>query len=309
MKSLGMKSLRKSARLLSVLAVCLVSMATSTAGRAAFIDDIKTDYAAVLVGPCGLPGAMGPSGVNDDFTNRSVDTGIANVGPGGLTVAEGTAVFRNTVQNMGSADDAFIVTAPLSPRGFKIEISTDDGDHYVAVEPWSTSVTIAVAYHAAATFFVRVTAPAGVPVLTGFDTVLRVTSTVNPTVTNDTIDRLYTGFVRIDRTATAINADGSGGANVAVPGSEIEFTINYSNISSALGVGSSPLTAYNLVINENGFSAPNNWGATTDHVVGASDSQAGIILGDRIGSTALTDMVMTLAAGQSGVFKFRRRVK
>jgi hypothetical protein len=146
-------------------------------------------------------------------------------------------------------------------------------------------------------------------VLKGFDTVIRVTSTVNPTVTDDTIDRLYTGFVRIDRTATVINANASGGANDAVPGSEIEFAITYSNISTATGVGSSPLTAHNLVINENGSAGPNNWGATTDHVVGASDSQGGIIIGDRIGSTALTDIVMTLEAGQSGVFKFRRRVK
>lgn len=303
-----MKSLRKNARHLSVLAVCLALVAAVPTARAALIDDIKTDYAAVLVGPVGLPGAMGPSSVNDDFTNRSIDT-IANVGPGGLTVAAGTAVFRNTVQNMGSTDDAFIVSAPLSPPGFKIEISTDDGDHYVAIDPWSSGITIALAYHASATFFVRVTAPAGVTVLTGFDTVIRVTSTVNPTVTDDTIDRLYTGFVRIDRTATVINVSGLAGANVTAPGSEIEFAITYSNISSAQGMGSSPLTAHNLVINENGFTGPNNWGSTTDHVVGASDSRGGIIIGDRIGSTALTDMVMTLEAGQSGVFKFRRRVK
>ena len=69
------------------------------------------------------------------------------------------------------------------------------------------------------------------------------------------------------------------------------------------------LTAHNLVINENGNAAPNNWGATTEHVIGASDTQGGRIVGDRAGSTSLSDIVMSLEAGQSGVFKFRRRVK
>jgi hypothetical protein len=63
------------------------------------------------------------------------------------------------------------------------------------------------------------------------------------------------------------------------------------------------------VISENGFAAQTKWGANTEHVVGASDTRGGIILGDRAGSTALTDMIMTLEAGQSGVFKFRRRIR
>lgn len=303
-----MKSLRRYARALSAFAACLAVMSGATTGRAA-IDDIKTDYAAVLVGPCGVPGAMGPAGMNDDFTSGSINTGIANVPPGGVTTAAGTVVFRNTVQNMGSADDAFILSAPSAPAGFKIEISTDDGGNYVAVEPWNTSVVVAVAYRASATFFVRVTAPARLRVLTGFDTVIRVTSTLNPAVTNDTINRLYTGFIRIDKTVTVINAMGSGAAADAVSGAEIEFAVAYSNISSADGVGSALLTAHNLVISENGYAAPNNWAANTEHIVGASDTRGGLIIGDRLGSTYLTDVVMSLEAGQSGVFKFRRRVK
>jgi hypothetical protein len=304
-----MKSKRSNSRILSLFVVCLVVLGVVTTERAAIIDNIEPEVAVVLVGPCGLPGAVGPTGVDDDFTNRSVNTGIANVAPGGVTTAAGTVVFRNTVQNFGAGDDAFIISAPVAPPGFRIEISTDDGGHYVTVEPWATNVTVPVAYLASATFFVRVTAPAGLKVLTGFDTVIRGTSTVNPTATNDTIDRLYTGFIRIDKTATVINATGTGSAADLVPGAEIEFAITYSNVSSADGVGSSLLTAQNLVINENGFATPNNWGATTDHVVGASDTRGGIILGDRVGSASLSDMIMTLEAGQSGVFKFRRRVK
>ena len=304
-----MKSIERNGRILFLFAVCGLILSGAVTKSAAEFDDNKPPTAAVLVGPCGLPGAMGPTSVEDDFTNRSINTGIANVPPGGVTTAAGIVVFRNTVQNVGAGDDAFIISAPSVPDGFKIELSTDDGNTYATVDPWSTGATVPVAYHAAATFLVRVTAPAGLKVLTGFDTVIRVTSAVNPGVTNDTIDRLYTGFIRIDRTATVINATGSGGATDAVPGAEIEFAITYANISSGVGIGSSLLTAHNLVISENGFAAPNNWGATTEHVPGASDTQGGIILGDRVGSSSLTDVLMTLEAGQTGVFKFRRRIR
>jgi hypothetical protein len=305
-----MKTFIRNTRILTVLSVSILILSGILTTAAAVPGNNQPHAAAaVLVGPCGLPGAMGPTSVSDDFTNRSVNTGLANVPPGGVTNAPGTIVFRNTLQNLGAGDDAFMISAPSAPTGFKIEISIDDGSNYLNMERWSTGVTLAVAYRAAATFLVRVTAPAGLKTFTGFDTVIRVTSTINPSVTDETIDRLYTGFIRIDRTATIINSTGHGGANDAGPGAEIEFAITYANISSAVGDGSSLLSAENLVISENGFAAPNKWGANTEHVVGASDTHGGIILGDRAGSTALTDMILTLEAGQSGVFKFRRRIR
>ena len=305
-----MKRVAKNSRALSLFAVCLLAVfGNAMATGRHNIDDNKTNLAAVLLGPCGLPGAIGPTGIDDDFSNRSIDTGIANVPPGGLTTAAGAIVFRNTVENVGRGDDAFIISVPVVPAGFRVEISTDYGDHYVTVDSSDRSVTVPVAYHASGTFFVQVTAPAGIKVLTGFDTVIRATSTINAAVTNDTIDRLYTGFIRIDKTVNVVNATGSGSIADATPGAEIEFAITYSNISSDDGVGSSLLTAHNIIINENGYAAPNNWGATTEHVVGASDNRGGLINGDRAGSTSLTDMIMTLEPGQSGVFKFRRRIK
>ncbi len=301
-----MIDIRRNCGRLIFLAMCGLTLILVTPVSAALFADNQPN-AAVLVGPCGLPGAMGPTSVNDDFTNRSFTISPANVPPRGVTTAAETVVFRNTIQNLGSADDAFIISAPTAPAGFKIEISTDDGSNYVTVERWSTGVTEMVAYRAAATFLVRVTAPAGLKILTGFDTVIRVTSTVNPTVTNETIDRLYTGFIRIEKTARIINATGAG--KDTGPGTEIEFTISYANISSAGGVGSSMLTAHNLVIGANGFAELNNWGVTTEHVLGASDTRGGLIIGDAAGSTSLTDMVIVLEAGQSGVFKFRRRIR
>lgn len=280
---------------------------TISAHAAVMDDDGPLNIGDVLIGPCGVPGAMGPTGINDDFTNRSISADIANLSSGGVTTVPGTIVFRNTVQNTGAGDDVFLLSTPTTPDGFKIEVSVDSGDNYVALKTSNPSIAIPVAYRAAAIVLVRITAPAGLKQFIGFDTVISVTSTATPAAANETIDRLYTGFIRLDRSATVLKP--VGGVAVAGQGSEIEFAVSYKNVSSSAGVGNSLLTAYNFVISENGNSVPNTWGATTEHIVGACDDQGGVIIGDRPGSTYLTDIVTSLAPGQSGVFKFKRRVK
>ena len=69
---------------------------------------------SVLNGPQGQPGAVGPTDTNDDYTNKSVNTGIAGVAPGGVTTAAGTVSFTNTVQNSGNANDNFHATSDRS---------------------------------------------------------------------------------------------------------------------------------------------------------------------------------------------------
>jgi hypothetical protein len=287
-----------------VLATCCVTIAV-----AATRNDNGTAVGGVLLGPCGFPGAEGPTGVNDDFTNRSIDASVVNVPPPGVTTSANTIVFRNTVQNIGTGDDAYVISAPSAPPGFKVEISIDDGLNYGTIEPWNTSMTLAVAYRAAATFFVRITAPARLPLLSSFDTVVRATSMTTPSKFNETIDRVYTGFVRVEKSMIINKGTGAGGPTDAVPGAEMEFLITYANVSSPDGVGCGLLTARNVVINEDGRTAPNNWAQTTDHIIGATDSRDGIITGDHAGSTSLSDMIGVLEPGQSGVFKFRRRIK
>lgn len=262
----------------------------------------------VLLGPSGAPGAAGPTDNNDDFTNKSVTTGI-NVAPGGVTTAAGTVTFTNTVQNTGNANDVFTLTAPTVPTGFTVRISTDNGANWTTVSGGG-STTLAVAFGASANFLVEVTEPAGNTVLTGYDTVIRATSGLDNTKSNDTIDRLYTGFIKLDKTAVVNNATGVGAATDAVPGAEITYTITYTNVSSTATGQNVGLTASNLVITEDGSVAPNNWGSTTNQVVGsASDSNSGTITGDAAGSSVLTDTVATLAPGASGTFTFKRVIK
>lgn len=268
----------------------------------------RNDTADVLLGPSGSPSATGPTSTTDDFTNRSIGTGMI-AAEGATTQRPESVVFKNTLQNTGTGDDAFIITAPSIPAGFRVEISIDDGERYVPVDPWTTSVTVAVAYRAATTILVRVTAPTGLPSLTGFDTVIRATSTVSPSVSNETINRTYTGFIRLQHTLAVTNRTGVGGPTDVVSRAEMEFIVTYSNISTANGTGCALLTAYNLVIVENGNAPPNNWAATTNHIIGASDTQGGYIVGDRENSSSLTNIVMRLDAGQSGVFRFKRTIR
>jgi hypothetical protein len=144
----------------------------------------------------------------------------------------------------------------------------------------------------------------------GFDVVIRSTSAQTSTAYNETIDRLYTGFLRMVKTAPVTNGTGVGGASDPVPGAVIEYTMVYTNISSTGGTGNAQLTVSNLVITENGSAGSNNWGTTTTHVAGsASDTQSGIITGDAALSTVLTDTVATLGPQATGTFKFRRVIK
>ncbi len=269
---------------------------------------------AVLLGPVGFPGAVGPTNNNDDYTNKTTSAAsFAGVAPGGASLAASTVDFVNTVQNTGNANDVFTFTAPTVPAGFTVSISVDGGAIFV---PASSNPTLAVAFGASANIIVRVAAPAGQTVLTGFETVIRATSANTPASSNDTIDRLYTGFLRLVKSVAVVNATGVGGATDAVPGADIVYTITYTNVSSSGGTNNATLTASNIQINEDGSAGTNNWAAFTTQVLAPapSDSTTGVITdGATAGpvtavTTFLRDSIPSLAPGASGTFVFRRRI-
>lgn len=265
-----------------------------------------TQVGAVLVGPASAPAAVGPTDNNDDYSNKSVNTGIAGVEPGGATTASGQLVFVNTIQNTGNSGDTFTIDAPTVPAGFTVEVSTNGGGSYTTVSGGG-SVSLAIAFASSADINVRITAPSGNTVLTGFDTVIRVTSTVTPAAFNRTIDRLYTGFVRLDKASSVSNSTGVGGATDAVPGAEITYTITYTNVSTSNGDANCvKLTASNLVITEDGLAAPNNWGTYTTNSGSPSDSGSGVVV--TVSATKYTDTIASLAAGASAVFTFKRTI-
>jgi hypothetical protein len=268
----------------------------------------------VLNGPSGAPGAVGPTNNNDDYTNKSVNTGIAGIPPGGSTDASGTATFTNTVQNTGNADDTYTLTVPSYPAGSDVTVTVGVVATLVVSggTPTGNSIpSLSIALGASANYQVTVALPLGKTVLTGYATVIRATSGNTNTASNDTIDRLYTGFLRLDKAATVANSTPNGGPTDPVPGAVITFAITYTNVSSSGGVGNVTLTATNVVITEDGAAAPvNNWATYTSHVAGqASDTLGGTITGDVAGSNLLTDTVASVSAGQSGVFSFKRQIQ
>lgn len=196
---------------------------------------------SVLLGPSGAPAAFGTD-TNDDYTNLSVNTGIATVAPGGTTTASGTVVFTNTVQNTGNSSDTFTFTVPVLtiPAGFTVEVSVNGGTNYF--DPAVTPQTLTVAAGASADIMVRVVAPLGKLVLTGFPTTVLATSLNTPGSSNATIDRLYTGFLQLTKSQSGA------GVTAPVPGSTIVYLVAYDNVTSSGGTGNAILTASGIVL-------------------------------------------------------------
>lgn len=277
-----------------------------------------TQVGSVLLGPSGAPAAVGPTNNNDDYTNKSVAPG-AIAGLSHLDTLTGAASvdFVNTIQNTGNANDTFTLTAPTVPAGFTVAISTNGGGSFTTVSGGG-STTLAVNFGSSANIIVRVTAPSGSAVLQGFSTTIRATSGITAGQSNDTIDRLYTGFLKLVKSFTVINGTSVGGPTDAVPGADIEYTITYSNVSTGGGgAGCVDLVASSVVISEDGASAPNNWASTTTQVLSPapSDSNGGTITdGTTNGAvtaatTFLKDAAGTVNPGVSKAFVFRRRIK
>src|SRR2546423_3123301 len=265
-----------------------------------------TAVGSILVGPSGAAAAVGPTDNDDGYSNKSVNTGIAGVAPGGVTTASGQLVYVNTLQNTGNANDTFTIDAPTVPAGFTVEVSTDGGTSYTTVSGGG-SVSLAIAFGSSANVNVRVTEPLGKTVLTGYDTIIRATSGNTPAANNKTIDRLYTGFVRLDKAFTVANATGVGAATDPVPGAVITYNITYTNVSSSNGdVNCVKLTATNVVITEDGLAVPNNWGTYTTNSGSPSDSGSGAVV--TVSVTKYTDTIASLGPGAFAVFTFKRSI-
>ena len=126
--------------------------------------------------------------------------------------------------------------------------------------------------------------------------------------TNRTLDNFFAGFVRLVKTATVINGTGMGGPTDPVPGAEIRYDVNFTNVATpALGAGNIILSAVNLVITEDGSAAPNNWAATTNHI--AASATVGIVTSNAPANTFFTNNVASLAPGASGTFTVRRTIQ
>jgi hypothetical protein len=148
---------------------------------------------------------------------------------------------------------------------------------------------------------------------------------------NTTIDRLYTGFLRLTKDSRILLGDGpavqgqdgdwSTGSKTPAPGNIIEYRITYKNISAAnQGSGNSILEASSIKITENGTTGTNTWALDSDTNGQIDTSNDGTPADTNQGSITtttntngeITQYVDTvpgrIAPGRSGEFTFRRKV-
>lgn len=334
---------------------------------------------AILNGPSGNPGAVGPTDNNSDFTNRStpVPANTPPLVPGGIDPAEVT--FTNSIQNPSTTlplanvllvpdTAAFVASAgdQLPPNGTKVSIvyggqtavytfdSTAGVNNFVFTS--GTAITIpTLAANQIVNYDVKVDLPAGTTLSTdtgkGFSIPIYAfvdegTKNSRPDAAeltqNRTIDRVYTGFLKLTKEAQILDKDGATVlqafttdstllANKGSVGRFIEYRISYKNISIApAGNGNATLDAKNIAITEDGVSGGNTWAKDNDanglidtsHKMGSVSvtygGPASVIYspsGEQTGTTAATDVTkyvhkpgVIIQPQDQGTFIFRRRI-
>jgi hypothetical protein len=208
-----------------------------------------------------------------------------------------------TLASGATADYQVEVDLPLGTK-----LSTDDG---------ATAGTVIGGYAVVINSFIS-SATA-----TGMNATGTAVSTVagEVTATNKTIDRVYTGFIKLSKEVRILTGDGevvTSGTNFTdaaatkkpSQGNHIEYRVTYKNISELLiGSKNSILSASGLVITENGTTGTNTWAIDansdlkldTSNVVGsAADSIPGSasidLFSGPAGTVTTTDVSGTTAA-------------
>jgi hypothetical protein len=328
------------------------------------------------------PNASNVISDNFDFTNKSaiVPAGLAPT----ATFNPDAVGFFNTVQNTGttaatikllpegtaglpigtevkiyttganSQSATYIVTAAgfnftsgtggttgLIPVSIPNVAPGASGQYQVEVNLPATLATDLIPTTAAKAFPVVINAFTGGTVAVAPGGEVSVTGT---TASNKTIDKVYTGFIKMEKktrilpgsgpAVVAADASFSTASKTPAQGNIIEYQITYENISDKLvGTGNVILNATGLVITEDGTTT-NTWGQDKDsngiidtsNVVGFSVGSAGSVTRfngpagnvssiDQAGTTATSDvtkyinsLTTVVAPGDQGTFTFQRKL-
>ncbi|MBD2499294.1 DUF7925 domain-containing protein [Anabaena azotica] len=257
---------------------------------------------AVLNGPQNAPDAIGPTDNNNDFTNKSALV-PANTAPGSLLDPSPVA-FTNTIRNSGTNAGTITLspTAPSNPshlpNGTKVTITYGSQSaiyNYVFDNNNNTgsfnlvgTTAISIPNVAPGTnlnYGVEVDLPDGTPLSTdinidrGFPVPIEASIRTAPNSspeTNTTINRVYTGYLRLVKESRILQGTGpvvqgndgtfSSTPKRPAPGNIIEYQIRYKNISTPqAGSGNVILDADKIVITDDGTISPNNWALDNDN--------------------------------------------
>ncbi|NUN65049.1 hypothetical protein HCU40_09835 [Pseudanabaena biceps] len=295
---------------------------------------------AILNGPLNTPAAVGPTDNNDDFTNKSTAI-AANTAPG-TSIDPPSLSFSNTL-NAPATTLTNVLVRPVAPAvvtdlpvgttatltyGAQTAVYTYQVTGAVGTFVFTSGVAIQIPTipgNSSVNYTVDIDLPStalstdsgkGYPVpilafadLNG-DGVLQVGTESN----NTTIDRVYTGFLRLLKKSQILQGTGPlvTGTNGTLdttakspsPGNIINYVIEYTNISTPpAGSGNVILDATKVIITESGViggATGNNWGInnsngviTTSHVTStAVDSGTGATItffSGALGTTSVTE--------------------
>jgi hypothetical protein len=157
---------------------------------------------------------------------------------------------------------------------------------------------------------------------------------------NVTINRLYTGFIKVNKEIRVLDANGNSisdptRSNISTftatptsqpkPGEILEYRITYENIATApvAGSGSVSLSAGNFKVVEDGRATVNTWGLTTNHVLTKAAATNGITsyydsaivvaspgpgVAEATSNTGYVNTIGTVAPNTSGTFTFQRKL-
>jgi hypothetical protein len=256
-------------------------------------------------GPKDQAGAIGPTGNNDDFTNKAVSEGVttgSNLDPSAFT-------FNNSVRNVSGVNLQNVILRPITPAQAN-EINAAGQYEVTDALPNGTTVRIvydvngdgdtadvgeSVLYTWTAGAFDSPANPVQLPLISvgqeiDYQVIVDLPNTdafkgysvpivayvnndgndsfdpVTELINNITIDRLYTGYLKLTKEARILRADGTTtpwtssadeDANAKpAPGDRIEYRITYENVSSAAppnGQFNGVLNAQNVVIKDEGL--------------------------------------------------------
>ncbi len=248
-----------------------------------------------------------------------------------------TANGFDFINGTGGTSESIPVSLPnVAPGGF--------GEYQVEVDlPESTTGVAATTAAKAFPVVINAFTDGAITVAVGGEV-----SVANPSASNKTIDKAYTGFIKMNKMTRILQGTGpavvTGDETFSITpktpaqGNIIEYQITYTNISDKLvGTGNVVLNANNLVITEDGSmtSTANKWGhdqdsngiIDTSNVAGSAVGSAGTVkwFNGLAGTVAATDKVGTSATddvtkyinslgttvvgpGNLGTFTFQRKL-
>lgn len=282
---------------------------------------------SVLNGPNGFPAAVHTTN-NDDFTNKSAVVPPNTPAGTNFTYDPGVVTFTNTISNPSSTAINGLLLSPTPPAPgelpngttVRLTVGTQSATYtyngtvfnYTPVAGDTAIIIGSLLPGASFNYTVAVDLP-GTPSTTPPNTPLSTDtgngfpvpivafvdqnangsfeSTVDTTTNNITIDRVYTGFLRLAKQARILNGDGTvitgynspffitpttADSNQFLPGRIIEYQITYTNISTnTTGTNNAVANASRVFITEDGALSPNNWALDNDGIGGIDTSHVG----------------------------------